>query len=240
VKSGKLFFTEEIGDHQMRPTIQSSTRPYILAMARMWLIVTWLLAGCSTTNQLHATTQVRAINLESQALKTSGIAFITPTSVTGQEEDRQALALTFAETLKLARPDLRIVPLPETLGAINSAGFASEYKRMFEDSRLTGIFSRDTLRKVSHVTGVRYLAQLNLGGFRQGSENRWGFLGIRMIETQSTSLRLYLQIWDSENGTIAWEGAQELTASIDTLKDDPITFKTAVEQSAKELISRLP
>ncbi len=220
----------------MRSAIQSSTR--LRALSVMAVLV--MLSACSTTNQLHSTTQVRDINLGSQALQTSGIAFITPTSVTGQEEDKQALALAFAEALKLARPNLRIVPLSETLGAINVSGLAGEYRQMFEDSRLSGIFSRDTLRKVSQITGVRYLAQLKLGGFQQASKNRWGFLGIRMVETESTSLRLYLQIWDAENGTIAWEGAQELTASVDTLKNAPISFKIAIEQSAKELIARLP
>jgi len=224
----------------MNFTIKSSTWSHMLAMRMMVILVTSLLSGCSTTNQLHSTTQVRAINLDSQALKASGIAFITPTSVTGQEEDKQALALAFAEALKLARPDLRIVPLSETLGAINMAGLTVEYRKMFEDSRLSGIFSRDTLQKVSHLTGVRYLAQLKLGGFQQISQNRWGFLGIRVVETESTSLRLYLQIWDAEDGTIAWEGAQELTASVDTLKNAPISFKTAIEQSANELSARLP
>ncbi|MDO8207370.1 MAG: hypothetical protein Q7T38_06070 [Gallionella sp.] len=224
----------------MRPTIQSSTRPPMLAMSMMAVLVMCLLSGCSTDNQLHSTTQVRVINLESQALQASGIAFITPTSVTGQEEDKQALALAFTEALKRARPNLRVVPLSETLGAINMAGLSGEYRQMLEDSRLSGIFSRDTLQKISHLTGVRYLAQLKLGGFQQISQNRWGFLGIRMVETESTSLRLYLQILDAENGTIAWEGAQELTASIDTLKNAPISFKIAIEQSANELITRLP
>lgn len=222
----------------MHPAIQSSTRLRTLPV--MAVLMMWLLSGCSTTNQLHSTTQVRDINLGSQSLQASGIAFITPTSVTGQEEDKQALALAFAEALKLARPNLRIVPLSETLGAINVSGLAGEYRQMFEDSRLSGIFNRETLQKVSRLTGVRYLAQLKLGGFQQASQNRWGFLGIRMVETESTSLRLYLQIWDAENGTIAWEGAQELTASVDTLKNAPISFKIAIEQSAKELITRLP
>ncbi len=224
----------------MHTIIRPSSRPHILAMTMMDLMVMWLLAGCSTSNRLDSTTQVQNITLESQALKVSGIAFLTPTSITGQEQDNQALALVFAETLNVARPDLRAVPLAETLGAINRAGFTGEYKQMYEDSLLTGIFSRNTLQKVSNVTGVRFLAQLKLGGFRQDSQERWGFLGLRLVETQLTTLRLYLQIWDSENGTIAWEGSQELTASIDTLKNDPISFKVAVEQSAKKLISRLP
>ncbi len=224
----------------MHPAVQSSTRPRILGTIMLGIMAGWLLAGCSTTTQLHATTEVLAVNLKPQVLEKSGVAFITPTSVTGQEEDKQALALTFTGVLKLTRPNLHIVSLPETLGAINSAGLAGEYRQMYEDSRLTGIFSRDVLRKVSHVTGVRYLAQLKLGGFQQGLQERWGLLGIRLVETQSTSMRIFLQIWDGENGTIAWEGSQELTASIDTLKNAPISFKSAVEQSAKELISRLP
>ena len=130
--------------------------------------------------------------------------------------------------------------LPETLGAINSSGLAGEYRQMFEDSRLSGIFSRDTLQKISHVTGVRYLAQLKLGGLRQESKNRWGLLGIRMLETKTTSLRLFLQIWDGENGSVAWEGAEELTFSYESLKEDPVSFKTVVERSANELLARLP
>jgi len=206
----------------------------------MMCLVVMLLSGCGTTNQVHTTTQALDINLESRALKSSGIAFITPTSITGQEEDKQALALAFTEELKRSRPELRVVPLPATLGAINRVGLAGEYRQMYEDYRLTGIFSRDTLQKISHVTGVRYLAHLKLGGFRQESKSRWGMLGIRIVETKAASLRLYLQIWDGEDGTVVWEGAQELSSAYESVREDTVSFKTAVEQSAVELIARIP
>lgn len=222
----------------MTPTAQALLRVLLLATALLGLPAT--LTGCATTRQVHSTTQTLSISLEPKVLHTSGIAFITPSSVTGQEEDKQALALAFTEALKKARPTLRVVPLPATLSAINRANLAGEYRQMFEDYRLTGIFSRDTLLKVSNVTGVRYLAQLKLGGFRQDSKNRWGTLGIRMLETKTTSLRLYLQIWDGENGSVAWEGAQELLSSHETLLEDAISFKTAVEQSATALLASLP
>ena len=134
--------------------------------------------------------------------------------------------------------------MKELAAALDTAGVPCgpvyNYRQMFEDYRLTGIFSRDTLQKVSNVTGVRYLAQLKLGGFRQESKNRWGTMGIRMLETKTTSLRLYLQIWDGENGSVAWEGAQELSSSHETLQEDAISFKTVVEQSAAELLASLP
>ena len=163
----------------MTHCVQSLLRSLLLAAAVLGFGL--VLTGCSTTKQLHTTTQTLSISLEPQVLHTSGIAFITPSSVTGQEEDKQALALAFTEALKKARPALRVVPLPATLSAINRANLSGEYRQMFEDYRLTGIFSRDTLLKVSQVTGVRYLAQLKLGGFRQESKNRWGTLVIRML-----------------------------------------------------------
>jgi len=223
----------------MQLTIQTSTRSRMLAMPLMGLMA-MLLSACANTNQMHSTTQALAIDLKPQVLKTTGIAFITPTSVTGQEEDKQALALAFTEAMKRARPDLRIVSLPEVLSAINREGLAKEYRQMFEDYRLTGIFSRDTLQKVTRVTGARYLAHLKLSAFRQESKGRWGALGVRILETRSASLRLYLQIWDGETGSVAWEGNQELVSSHESVREDAISFKSAVEQSANELFAHLP
>lgn len=223
-------------------TSGANNAPFLLLrrMPALGLAALLLLSGCASTNQLHSTTQALAIDLEPQVLKTTGIAFITPTSVTGQEEDKQALALAFTEALKQARPDLRIVSLPATLSAVNRAGLASEYRQMFEDYRLSGIFSRDTLQKVSRLTGVRYLAHLKLGTFRQESKSRWGALGMRVVETKTAALRLYLQIWDGTDGSVAWEGAQELRSSHESLYEDAIPFKTAVEQSANALFASLP
>jgi len=229
----------ETGFHQMPLTNQSSARLQMLAISMTCLMAMMLLSACST-NQLHTTTEALAINLDSHALKASGLAFITPTSITGEEEDKQSLALAFTEALKLSRPDLHIVSLPETLGAANRAGLAGEYRQMFRDYSLSGIFNRETLQKISHVTGVRYIAHLKLGGFRQESKSRLSLLGLRIVETMSASLRLYLQIWDGETGSVVWEGTQELTSAHESLLEDPISFRNAVEQSAHEIIARLP
>ena len=205
-----------------------------------------LSSGCANdmiktnTGQFHSTTQVPALNLTAKDLQAAGIALITPSSITGQEEDRQALALAFAEKLRILRPDLRCVTLPETLSAINRTGLTTEYKRMFEDSRLTGIFDRETLQKVARVTGVRYLAQLKLGGFRQESKARWGALGLRVVETKSAAIRLFLQIWDSQDGAVVWEGSQELTLAYESLAEEAVSLQRAVEASAGELVTRLP
>lgn len=213
-----------------------------------WLAIglALLLSGCGSqkilteTQQNTPTTQVQAINLPADAFRNTGIAFITPSSATGQEEDKQALALAFTGMLQQVRPDLRIVPLPETLSAVNRNGLTSDYRRMFEDYRLTGIFDRETLKKVASVTGVRYLAQLKLGAFRQESKGRFGMLGIRMLETKTSTIRLFLQIWDSHDGSVAWEGSQESTVSHESLAEEYVSLKSIVEESARDLVARLP
>jgi hypothetical protein len=118
------------------------------------------------------------------------------------------------------------------------AGLTAEYKRMFEDSRLTGIFDRETLQKVARATGARYLAQLKLGGFRQESKGRRGTLGLRMLETKSANIRLFLQIWDSQDGSVVWEGSQELTLAYESLAEEAVSLQRAVEASAREFVAR--
>lgn len=186
------------------------------------------------------TTQVLTLHLQLDELRTGGLAFITPTSVTGQEEDKQALALSFTEVLQTVRPDLRIVSLPQTLSAINRTGLTREYRQMFEDYRSAGIFDRETLQKVGQATGSRYLAQLKLAAFKQESRGRWGFLGVRMMETKSSTIRLFLQIWDTRDGSVAWEGSHESTMAQDSMAEDNITMKHIVEDAARDLVARLP
>lgn len=196
--------------------------------------------GACSTNQVHSSTIDDAISLKAGQIEQGGLAFITPSTVTGQEQDKQALALIFGDSLMKERPRYRVVALPQALGAINHAGLADEYRQMFQDYRDTGIFDRDILRKIGIAVGARYLAQLKLAGFTQGSQERFSVLGIRLFQTLHANIRVFLQIWDSEDGTIAWEGAEELNYAYDTDAERPVTFRTVVEATARKLIERLP
>jgi hypothetical protein len=207
-----------------------------------WLILAsvliWLCA--CVIPQVYDTAQNRAISLKAEDLPKHGVAFITPSTVTGQEEEKQEVALTFAEVLKKERPAIRCLSLPETLTAINQAGLSEDYKRMYVDYRDTGIFNRDILRKVGEATKTRYVAQLKLMAFTQGSDNRLGVLGLRMIDTKFADLRLFFQIWNTQDGSIAWEGVQEIHYAIDRVTEKPVTQKTIIEKAAHAIVSTLP
>ena len=199
-----------------------------------------LVAGCSTVPVYYPTLQEQVISLREGDLEASGIAFITPATVTGQEQEKEAVALTFTDVLKGQRPALKVSTLAETLGAVNKAGLAETYKRMYEEYRDTGLFSAEALRRVGAAAGARYVAQLKLQAFTQSSKGRFGFLGLRVVETHYADVRLFFQIWDSRDGSIAWEAMQELRMARESTTEEPLMLRKVLEHSAREIIARLP
>lgn len=205
------------------------------------LVLVALLSACTTIgSQIVPTALHTSISLKPGELQRSGIAFLTPSTVTGQEQDKQTLALIFGETMSKSLPSVHVITLPETLGAINRVGLADDYRKMIDAYRDTGIFPRELLREIGKAVGARYLAQLKLASFSQDMSERFSLLGFRLFQTLHANIRLYLAIWDSEEGTIAWESVEELSYAYDSGAEKPVTFRTAVEETARQLISRLP
>lgn len=199
-----------------------------------------LLGGCAASPQIYPTVRERNLSLRPGDLEAHGIAFITPSAATGQEEERQAIALVFAETLREQRKNVRVLALAQTLGAINQAGLADAYRQMYAYHRETGLFKADILNQVGKATGVRYLAQIQVQGFGQSAKERFGALGFRIVETKTAAVRLFFQIWDSREGTVAWEATEEVHYSYDTVTEEQLTLPRVVGQAAQDLIAKLP
>jgi heme-degrading monooxygenase HmoA len=207
---------------------------------RALILAVGLVAGCSGPPIYYPTVKEQVISLSKGDLEAAGIAFITPSTVTGQEQEKEAVALTFTDVLKTERPQLKVSTLAQTLGAVNRAGLADIYKRMYDDYRDSGLFPAESLRRVGAATGMRYVAQLKLQSFKEDSKGRFGFLGLRLVETQYADVRLYLTVWDSRDGTVAWEAMQELRMTRENTTEEPLMLRKVLERSARELIARLP
>ena len=214
----------------------------IRAMAAGWVTAVFLvLAGCGTlSSQIQPTTLHKTLTLKAGDLDRHGLAFLLPATVTGQEQDRHALALIFGESVHQRLPAVRMVTLPEALGAINRAGLADEYRRLVEHYRETGIFRRDGLREIGAAIGVRYLMQLKLAHFSRDLRERFTLFGLRLYQTQYAYIRLDAQIWDTVEGVIAWEAVEELNYAYDSGAERPVTFRQMVQVAADEIIVHLP
>jgi len=209
-------------------------------MRRLVVTMLAIVAGCSTSPIQYATLNEHEISLQRGELEAAGIAFVTPSTITGQEQEKQTVALTFTDVMSHDRPGVKVVTLAETLSAVNKAGLVDAYRRMYEDYRDTALLPGDVLRRLGASTGARYIGQLKLQGFTQSSKNRLGILGLRVMDTQLGDVRLYFQIWDSRDGAIAWEGMQELRVAVDTTSERPVTLRGLLERTAHDLIAKVP
>lgn len=226
-------------DATARARDDGKTETISRVMCSVLIACTLALGGCAIPQSFPAAQQQRLTLLPGD-LEAHGVAFITPSTATGQEEEKQAVALVFAQAMREERGALRIVTLPESLNIISKAGLSDDYKRMYDEYRDTGLFKRDTLKRIGELTTARYVAQIKLQGFTQGAKERFGAFGLRIVETRYANVRLFLQIWDSRDGTIAWEGVQEMLFSREAITEKPITLQVAVERAAKNLVKILP
>src|SRR5258708_30152723 len=94
--------------------------------------------------------------------------------------------------------------------------------------------------QVAKATGTRYLAQLKLAKIEQGARGRFGILGLSLLNTQYASMRVFWQIWDSRDGSIVWEGINEVTLAMDTGLEQPMPFSAVAERPAPDLVKRRP
>ncbi|MBL8201267.1 MAG: hypothetical protein JNK40_09880 [Chromatiales bacterium] len=199
------------------------------------------LAGCgSMLPQIDAKITHKEIALDAADLVAGGIGFLTPSAATGREADKQALALSFATRLEAGRTDLRVVPLPAVLSAVNAAELDQEYKQMFRDYLETGILDGALLKRIGEIGQVRYLAQLNLASFEQVSRGRFSLIGLRFVDTKQANIRVFLQIWDSQTGSVAWEGGGEVNYAFESVSERPVTFQQVSATAADRIYAGLP
>ena len=217
-----------------------ATTPSLRLIASCWLSLAVATTGCSAIDQIQYDVEYTAITLGPQDLKDGSIGFLTPAAATGREADKQALAMTFAETLQEVRPEITVVPLPNILSAVNAADLDQEYKQMYRDYLETGILEGSILRRIGEVGDVRYVAQLSLASFRQWSTSRFSLLGLRILDTEQANMRVFIQIWDVENAAVAWEGSAELNYAYETGAEMPVMFNDVAQLAAERLFAQLP
>jgi hypothetical protein len=213
------------------------------ALYRSLFACVLLLAGCATTSQMYSAQIIAGpsnATLKAGDLTSFGIAFVTPSTVTGQEEDKPALALAFSKSLEEQLPNVRVVPLTETLTSVNRAGLFESYRRMITEYRDSGLLDRTALAQVGKATGARYIALLNMANFQQVYHDRLGVFGLRVLQTKEANIRLTLQIWNSLDGSIAWEGAQEIHMASETAAESAVSFGSVVEAAAQKLVAEIP
>ena len=62
----------------------------------------------------------------------------------------------------------------------------------------------------------------------------------RFVDTKQANIRVFLQIWDSHTGSVAWEGGGEVNYAFESVTERPVTFQQVAATVADKIYAGLP
>jgi hypothetical protein len=144
-------------------------------------------------------------------------------------------ALTTA--LSQASPPIRGIPAYEVLNQLNEKGLAADYTAMVSEFPRSGILDRERLRRIGSALGVRFVLQPGLAEVGQTLLDRFEMAGFKLVRVRVQTLRLWLQLWDTETGQMLWESGGEATVTTELLIREQSTV--SLNDIAENLWSRM-
>jgi hypothetical protein len=122
--------------------------------------------------------------------------------------------------LSEASPPIRGIAAHETVNVLNQQGLAAEYGTLIAGFGRGGILESKPLRRIGSALSSRYVLLPGLAEFNQVIIDRLSIYGWNLIQSRVTTLRLWLQLWDTQTGKLVWESAGEVTAATKLLRSE--------------------
>lgn len=223
--------------HRDRPRAAHTNRRLAGAGALL-AFMALALAGCGPPYlaDTYATSTPKPMSFDKSELDRTPVAvlgFVAPGNLQGLSHTMsQALSSAFTEVT----PPIREIPTDETLNRLTDKGLAAEYADLRAGFAGDGILDRRRLRRIGSGLGSRYVLLPGLAQFDETIIDKYEAAGIKLLRNRVTTLRLWLQLWDTQTGHIVWESSGEITTATVFLSPKQTV---ALEQIAKKLLVRM-
>ena len=200
--------------------------------------VVLLLAGCDPPylSDTYATSTPKPASLDTADLARMPVvvlAFMAPGNLQGLGP---TLSHAISGALAEVRPPIREISTDETLNQLTDKGLATEYADMRAGFARNGMLDRQRLRRIGLGLGSRYVLLPGVAEFNEEILDKYEAAGIKLLRNRVTTLRLWLQLWDSQTGHIVWELSGEVTTATVFLSPKQTV---ALEQITKKLLVRM-
>jgi hypothetical protein len=200
--------------------------------------VVMLLAGCGPPylSDTYATSTPKPPSLDTRDLARTPVvvlAFVAPANLQGLSP---TLSHALSGALAEVTPPIREIPAAETLNRLTDKGLATEYADLRAGFARNGMLDRQPLRRIGSGLGSHYVLLPGLAQFGEEILDKFEAAGIKLVRNRVTTLRLWLQLWDSQTGHIVWESSGEGTTASVLLSP---TQTVALEEIAKKLLVRM-
>ena len=197
-----------------------------------------LLAGCDPPylSDTYATSTPKPASFDTADLARMPVvvlAFMAPGNLQGLGP---TLSHAISGALAEVRPPIREISTDETLNQLTDKGLATEYADMRAGFARNGMLDRQRLRRIGLGLGSRYVLLPGVAEFNEEILDKYEAAGIKLLRNRVTTLRLWLQLWDSQTGHIVWESSGEVTVAAVFLSPKQTV---ALEQITKKLLVRM-
>jgi hypothetical protein len=206
--------------------------------AALLVFMAVMLAGCGPPylSGMYATSTPKQKSLDVNDLVSMPVVvlgFVTPGSLQGFGP---ALSHALYSALAELTPPIRGIPPEETLNLLTDQGLTTEYADLRADFARSGILDRRRLRRIGIGLGARYVLLPGVAQFDETIIDKFEAAGIKLLRNRVTTLRLWLQLWDSKTGHMVWESSgEDSTAAVFSSPRQSV----ALEQIAKKLLVRM-
>jgi hypothetical protein len=156
------------------------------------------------------------------------VAVLEAVSTSTHHGHETSLAYSLERVLAQVAPNWKVVSSQQTTNLINKRGLAALYARMRLDYEQSGILDRESLEKIGSTVGARYVFQPRFGTVDQTMTDRWTLLDVRVTQTRAITLRVSLQLWDTDVGELIWASSSEANMQSEALSQDPVHLEKAV------------
>jgi hypothetical protein len=197
-----------------------------------------VLAGCGPPylSNTYATSTPKPKSFDASELVRMPVvvlAFVAPGNLQGFSA---TLSHALSSALTEVTPPIPEIPTEETLNRLTDQGLATEYADLRAGFARNGILDQQRLRRIGLGLGSRYVLLPGLAQFDESIIDKFEAGGIKLLRNRVTTLRLWLQLWDSQTGHIVWESSGEVTTATVFLSPKQTV---ALEQIAKKLLVRM-
>jgi hypothetical protein len=197
-----------------------------------------LLAGCDPPylSDTYATSTPKPASFDTGDLARMPVvvlAFMAPGNLQGLSA---TLSHAISGALAEVNPPIREISTDETLNQLTDKGLATEYADMRAGFARNGMLDRQRLRRIGSALGSRYVLLPGVAEFNEEILDKYEAAGIKLLRNRVTTLRLWLQLWDSQTGHIVWESSGEVTVAAVFLSPKQTV---ALEQITKKLLVRM-
>jgi hypothetical protein len=195
------------------------TRFVYLAIFAYWAV---LFGGCTPLylSNTHTTSTPRSQSFDVAQLAREPVAtfgLIAPAALQGFSA---TLLHALNTALSEASPPVRGIPDHETVNMLNGQTLAAEYGDLISGFARSGILERDRLQRIGSALGSRYVVLPGLAEYNQVIIDRISIYGWNFIQSRVTTLRLWLQLWDTRMGQILWQSSGEITLATRLLRPE--------------------